>query len=161
MIVELNESQLEQLKGHALEAAPGVCTVEARELLELISGYRRGKVPCADCGGLRDEHDRSRRCEGFRPVRQIHICRCLSAQFDEFGNCLTCGGAVLDQEEDPGDEERSCILCNEALEACPTGPDELEQCKLYIAISDDGETVRDRALELVRAVLKSQKGRGQ
>ena len=42
---ELSESELEQLKAHALEAQPGICAVEARELLELISGYRRGKVP--------------------------------------------------------------------------------------------------------------------
>ncbi len=45
MIGELSETELEQLKAHALEAQPGVCAVEARELLELISGYRRGKVP--------------------------------------------------------------------------------------------------------------------
>jgi hypothetical protein len=45
MIGELTESELEQLEAHALEASPGVCAVEARELLELISGYRRGKVP--------------------------------------------------------------------------------------------------------------------
>jgi len=24
------------------------------------------RQPCAECGGLRDEHDSSRRCEGFR-----------------------------------------------------------------------------------------------
>lgn len=45
MIGELKESELEQLKACALEASPGVLAVEARELLELISGYRRGKVP--------------------------------------------------------------------------------------------------------------------
>jgi len=40
MAQQLTAEQLDSLEQHAREAAPGVCAVEAAELLELVGIYR-------------------------------------------------------------------------------------------------------------------------
>jgi hypothetical protein len=61
---------------------------------------------------------------------------------------------LLQLEAKGSDEERACLLVNEAFAHCPPGPAELDRLLGYIACSSDIEAVKVRAGVLARAVLE-------
>lgn len=66
--------------------------------------------------------------------------------------CMYCG-LIWQLETKGSDEERACILCNDAMAACPPGPAEIDRLLGYIACSSDTEAVKVRAGVLARAVI--------
>jgi hypothetical protein len=81
---------------------------------------------------------------------------CGAAHLEEQHVEATRALRLLQLEAKGSDEERACLLVNEALAHCPPGPAELDRLLGYIACSSDTEAVKVRAGVLARAVLEHQ-----